>query len=117
GHLGRWSTASVNPGGAISGTLKGGDHYASQIPTAVDDQQLAPTLKAHHVNVTGVGAGSGLVGDLLAFLPLLLFVAFFIWIGRRNAKQLSGGIMGIGGSRPKVYDEEKPTTRFDDIAV
>src|SRR5580700_10264352 len=110
------TTASVNPGGAISGNLKGGDHYTSQIPTAIDDQQLAPTLKAHHVNVTGVGAGSALLGDLLAFLPLLLFVAFFIYIGRRNAKQLSGGIMGFGGSKAKVYDEEKPTTRFADIA-
>jgi cell division protease FtsH len=84
------TTASVNPSGAINETLKGGDHYTSQIPTAIDDQQLAPTLKARHVNVTGVGAGSALLGDLLAFLPLLLFVAFFIYIGRRNAKQLSG---------------------------
>ena len=24
--------------------------------------------------------------------------------------------MGIGGSKAKVYDEEKPTTRFADIA-
>ena len=30
-------TASVNPGGAISGTLKGGDDYTTQIPTAIDD--------------------------------------------------------------------------------
>src|ERR1700733_14918763 len=109
-------TASVNPGGAITGALKGGDNYTSQIPTAIDDQQLAPTLKAHHVNVTGVGAGSALLGDLLAFLPLLLFVAFFIWIGRRNAKQLAGGVMGFGGSKAKVYDEDRPQTRFADIA-
>src|ERR1700722_9464307 len=48
-------TASVNPGGAITGTLKGGDDYTSRIPTAVADAQLAPTLKAHDVNDTGVG--------------------------------------------------------------
>ncbi len=109
-------TASVDPGGALTGTLKGGDDYTSQIPTAIGDTQLAPTLKAHNVDVTGVGAGSALLTDLLSFLPLLLFVAFFIWIGRRNAKQLAGGIMGFGGSKAKVYDEEKPTTRFSDIA-
>ena len=109
-------TASVNPGGAITGTLKGGDDYTTQIPTAISDTQLAPTLKAHNVDVTGVGQGSALLTDLLSFLPLLLFVAFFIWIGRRNAKQLAGGIMGFGGSKAKVYDEEKPTTRFADIA-
>ena len=50
-------TASVNPGGGITGSLKGGDTYTSQIPTAIGDTQLAPTLKAHNVNVTGVGAG------------------------------------------------------------
>jgi cell division protease FtsH len=109
-------TASVNPSGSISGSLKGGDDYTSQIPTAISDTQLAPTLKAHDVEVTGTGSGSALLADLLAFLPLLLFVAFFIWIGRRSAKQLAGGIMGFGGSRAKVYDEDRPTTRFADIA-
>jgi cell division protease FtsH len=109
-------TASVNPSGAISGTLKGGDDYTSQIPTAITDTQLAPTLKAHNVDVTGVGAGSALLEDILAFVPFLLLLAFFIWMGRRSAKQLAGGIMGIGGSRAKVYDEDRPTTRFSDIA-
>src|SRR6202050_388628 len=109
-------TASVNPGGAITGTLKGGDDYTSQIPTAISDTQLAPTLKSHDVDVTGVGAGSDILGDLLAFVPLLLFIAFFIWMGRRSARQLAGGLMGIGGSKAKVYDEDKPTTRFSDIA-
>ena len=109
-------TASVNPSGAVSGTLKGGENYTTQIPTAINDSRLAPTLKAHDVDITGVGQGSALLADILSFLPLVLFVAFFIWIGRRSAKQLSGGIMGFGGSRAKVYDEDKPATRFSDIA-
>jgi cell division protease FtsH len=109
-------TASVNPGGAISGTLKGGDNYTSQIPTAIDDTQLAPTLKSHDVDVTGQGQGSALLVDLLSFLPLLLLIAFFIWMGRRSSRQLAGGIMGFGGSKAKVYDEDRPSTRFADIA-
>ena len=109
-------TASVNPGGGITGALKSGDNYTSQIPTAVTDTQLAPTLKAHNVDITGVGQGSALLADLLSFVPFLLLVAFFIWMGRRSARQLSGGIMGFGGSRAKVYDEDRPTTRFSDIA-
>ncbi|MGH9079549.1 MAG: ATP-dependent zinc metalloprotease FtsH [Acidimicrobiales bacterium] len=112
---GKIGSASVNPTGAITGTLKNGDHYTSQIPTAITDNQLAPTLKAHHVAVTGVGAGSSLVADLLSFLPLLLLVGFFVWTGRRGSKALSG-IRGIGGSKAKVYDEQKPTTRFSEIA-
>ncbi len=113
---GQVKTASVNPGGAISGSLKGGDDYTSQIPTAITDTQLAPTLKAHDVDVTGVGPGSALLDDLLSFIPFLLFIAFFLWMGRRASRQLTGGIMGIGGSRAKLYDEDKPTTRFADIA-
>jgi cell division protease FtsH len=53
---------------------------------------------------------------LLSFLPLLLLIAFFLWMGRRGSKQLVGGIKGIAGSKAKVYDEDKPTTRFHDIA-
>jgi cell division protease FtsH len=113
---GQVKTASVNPGGGLSGTLKGGDDYTSQIPTAINDTQLAPTLKAHDVNVTGVGQGSAVLADVLSFIPFVLFIAFFLWIGRRSSRQLAGGIMGIGGSRAKVYDEDKPTTRFADIA-
>jgi cell division protease FtsH len=113
---GQVKTASVNPGGAISGSLKGGDDYTSQIPTAITDTQLAPTLKAHDVDVTGVGPGSALLDDLLSFIPFLFFIAFFLWMGRRASRRLTGGIMGIGGSRAKLYDEDKPTTRFADIA-
>jgi cell division protease FtsH len=108
-------TASINPEGAITGTLKNGDQYTSQIPTAITDDQLAPTLKAHHVSVTGVGQGSSVLTDLLSLLPFLFFIAFFVWMGRRGRKVLSG-VMGIGGSKAKVYDEQKPLTRFSDVA-
>jgi cell division protease FtsH len=108
-------TASIDPSGAITGKLKNGDNYTSQIPTAITDNSLAPALKAHHVAVTGVGAGSNLLVDLLSLLPFLLFIAFFIWMGRRGSKALSG-LGGFGGSKAKVYDEQKPTTRFSDIA-
>ncbi len=108
-------TASITPGGAISGKLKNGDQYTSQIPTAITDDQLAPTLKSHHVSVTGVGQGSAVLADLLSLLPFLLFAAFFIWMGRRGKRALSG-VMGFGGSKAKVYDEQKPLTRFTDIA-
>jgi cell division protease FtsH len=113
---GQVKTASIDSSGAVTGTLKGGDDYTSQIPTAINDTQLAPTLKSHDVDITGVGQGSALLTDLLSFIPFLLFIAFFIWIGRRSSRQLAGGLMGIGGSKAKVYDEDKPTTRFSDIA-
>ena len=109
-------TASINPTGAVTGTLKGGDDYTSQIPTALQDNQLAGLLKANDVTITGVGSSSTVLDDILSFLPLLLFVGFFLWIGRSTRRQLQGGIMGIGGSKAKLYDEDRPTTRFSDVA-
>jgi cell division protease FtsH len=113
---GKVATASINPGGAVTGALKKGGNYTSQIPLAIDDTSLAPTLKAHHVGVTGVGTSSSVLDDILSFLPLLLLLGIFIWMGRSTRRQLSGGIMGIGGSRAKVYDESRPSTRFSDVA-
>ena len=56
------------------------------------------------------------MADLLSFLPLLFFVGVFVWLGRSTRRQLQGGIMGIGGSKAKLYDEERPVTRFSDVA-
>jgi cell division protease FtsH len=110
------TTASIDPNGGVTGKLKNGDDYTSQIPVVLNDPQLTSILETHHVSVTGVGPSSSLVADLLSFLPLLFFVGLFVWISRSTRRQLTGGIMGIGGSKAKVYDEQRPTTRFSDVA-
>jgi cell division protease FtsH len=110
-------TASINPTGGVTGTLKGGEAYTSQIPTALQDTQLAGLLKGDDVTITGVGASSSVLADVLEdFLPLLFFVGVFVWFGRSQRRQIQGGIMGIGGSKAKLYDEDRPTTRFADVA-
>ncbi|MGD0945489.1 MAG: ATP-dependent metallopeptidase FtsH/Yme1/Tma family protein, partial [Acidimicrobiales bacterium] len=109
-------TASINTNGAVTGTLSNGEDYTSQIPTVLNDPDLAPLLRAHKVSVSGVGPVSDLWADLLSLLPVLLFLGIFIWMGRSYSKQLSGGIMGAGSSKAKVYDEQRPTTRFSDVA-
>jgi cell division protease FtsH len=110
------STASITSAGAVTGTLHGGNTYTSQIPTALDNNALSPLLLSHKVQVTGTNPSSISLGRvLLDLLPFLGIIAVFIWIGRRSKKQL-GGIMGIGRSKAKLYDEERPKTRFADIA-
>ncbi len=114
------STATVNPAGAVSGKLDSGIAYTSQIPAALDDTALGPLLLAHKVQVTGTSATTTSVFNLLEPLLLIgLMIGAFVWFARRARKQLGGGlggIMGIGRSKAKVYDEERPTTRFADIA-
>jgi cell division protease FtsH len=110
-------TASINPTGAVTGALKGGDNYSSQIPEALQDNSLAPLLKANDVTITGLGSSSSVVATVLEdLLPLVFFVGIFVWFGRSQRRQLQGGIMGIGGSKAKLYDEDRPSTRFSDIA-
>jgi cell division protease FtsH len=51
--------------------------------------------------------------------PILIIVVLFVWFARRSSKQMGGrlgGIMSFGKSKAKVYDEDKPKTRFADIA-
>ncbi len=110
-------SATIDSNGKVTGSLKNGDDYTSQIPTALRDLRLAPLLSEHHVQVTGKGPpGASLLSILLSLLPLLFFVGVFIWLGRRARKQITGGIMGFGGSRAKLYDEDRPVTRFADVA-
>ena len=66
--------------------------------------------------VKGTTAGTTFWAVVLALLPFVLLIGLFFWISRRAARQLGGGFMGIGASRAKVYDQERPTTRFSDVA-
>jgi cell division protease FtsH len=109
-------TATINQSGAVAGTLTNGTAYSTQLPTALPDAQLPGLLKAHHVVITAVGSQTGIGTVILSLLPLLLLVGAFVWLGRRGAQHATRGIMGIGASKAKVYDEERPSTRFSDVA-
>ena len=56
-----------------------------------------------------------LLGVLSIFLPVMLIIAFFVWMQRRAQGQM-GGVMSIGKSKAKAYDADRPSTTFDDIA-
>jgi cell division protease FtsH len=110
-------TATIAPDGQVSGQLANGRRYTSQVPTAIPDTQLATQLQDHKVQVTGItGGGVSAGGVIVNLLPLLLFVGFFVWMGRRG-RALAGGITGIARSKARVYDvDDRPATRFGDVA-
>ena len=114
---GEIATAVIDPGGAVSGTIEIGGDYATQIPIALQDPDLAKELQASGVQITGEGEpGASVLSVILSFLPFLLLIGVYLYIGRRAQRQLAGGIGGIIGSRAKVYDAEAPSTRFSDVA-
>jgi cell division protease FtsH len=115
------ATATITSTGKVTGTLVNGGHYSTQIPTVPPQDQLSVLLQEHHVDVTAKApsaAGLTIGTILLDLLPFVLFIGFFILLGRGARRALSGpgGVMGIGSSRAKVYDEDKPQTRFSDVA-
>jgi cell division protease FtsH len=110
------STATITTSGHVSGKLTDGTSYTSQIPTALNDQSLTQDLLAHKVTVKGTSNGTSFWSIIGGLLPFILLLGLYFWFTRRATRQLSGGIMGVGASKAKVYDEDRPTTRFSDVA-
>src|SRR3954463_10942709 len=113
--------------GAISGTYRsdfhsGGD-FTSHYPTGLQgvDQTFLTQVRdpAFVPHYTATGAAGSFLGTLLSFLPILLFAGYFVYIGRMARKgALGGGLgaIGVGKSRAKVVDADRPTTTFADVA-
>jgi cell division protease FtsH len=63
--------------------------------------------------------GSPLSTLLFGFGPAILLIAFYVWLFRRSAGQGAGfgGLMGIGKSKARRFDQERDTrVTFDDVA-
>ena len=107
------------PGGTSTGTLKDGKTFTVVVPPQAG-QDLLTDLQQHDVQVSSAPSGNGFGTEVLIYLivfglPILLFVWFFRRLSRGTAGGLQG-IMGVGRSRAKVFDEEQPTTTFADVA-
>jgi cell division protease FtsH len=103
-----------------TGTLTNGKSYTTVIPgqptTALSQQLTADGVKS----VTATAPSSGLGTDLLYWLFLLLPFIVVFWLFRRMARAGGGaglqGVLGVGRSRAKVFDAERPQTKFADVA-
>jgi cell division protease FtsH len=115
---GKVSSTAIGPDGSISGKLSSGSSFTSSYPVGLQDPQFTHLLEQHHVTVTTQAARTSIWTVLLNLLPLALIVGFFVWTGRAARRQLAGlgGIAGIGRSRGKLFDTEKPSTTFADVA-
>ncbi|MGI9007194.1 MAG: ATP-dependent zinc metalloprotease FtsH [Streptosporangiaceae bacterium] len=102
----------------ITGTLGNGTSFTTVGPP--DTSALTTTLRADGVkSVTYSQASSGLGTELLYWLILLAPLIFVIWLFRRMSRGAAGalqGTLGVGRSRAKVFDAERPSTKFSDVA-
>jgi cell division protease FtsH len=110
---------SGSPGGTSSGTLTNGKSYTVVIPPQAG-QDLLTTLQKDNVQVSAAPSGQGFGTEVLIYLITFgLPILIFVWLFRRLSRGAAGGlqgIMGVGRSRAKVFDEEQPSTTFADVA-
>ena len=85
---------------------------------APDDANLVPRLQAKNISISAKpnnGGGSFLVTLLLNALPLVAFLAVWIFLSR----QMQGGAgraMGFGKSKAKLLTETQGRVTFEDVA-
>jgi cell division protease FtsH len=109
---------ATTPGGTTTGTLKNGKNYTVIIP--VVSQELVNQLNNEGVEIKGAPSGQGFGTTLLIYLVTFgLPILIFVWLFRRISRGAAGGLqgaLGVGRSRAKVFDEERPSTTFADVA-
>jgi cell division protease FtsH len=110
---------SWSVGGTSTGTLTNGTSYTVVIPPQAG-QDVLNTLTTDIPSVSTAPSGEGFGTEVLIYLIVFgLPIVLSIWLFRRISRSAAGGlqgIMGVGRSRAKVFDEEKPSTTFADVA-
>jgi cell division protease FtsH len=114
------SPSSANANVTLTGTLANGKTFTAVTPPISPGSPLANSLNTAHVSVSYESPGSSIGGLLLSiFIFVVLPFAVIFFIFRRMARSAGSslqGVMGVGRSRAKVFDAERPQTRFSDVA-
>jgi len=118
----------TSTGEAITGTVKSpvkdssgtsSTKFQTQRPSFASDD-LETALRQHNVTMNAKDPNPPIplwVTLLSSFGPALLFVLLFLYLSRRAASAGAGGILGsFGQSRARLYNPERPSVTFEDVA-
>jgi cell division protease FtsH len=108
----------AQPGGTSTGTLTNGTNYTVVIPPQAS-QAMLDELQSNGVQITSSTSSPGFGTELLNWLIILAPFIVLVWLWMRLSRGAAGqmqGILGVGRSRAKVFDEEQPSTTFADVA-
>src|SRR5215469_3515775 len=100
----------------VTGTLRNGRHFTTVAPP--DTTVVQSQLTKHGASVSNSAPSTGLGTQILYWLILLAPLFFVIWLFRRMSRGGAGalqGALGVGRSRAKVFDAERPSTKFSDV--
>ena len=121
-------TSVTSTGESITGTTRkpvsdstgtSSTKFQTQRPAFANDDLETLLLQQNVVlNAKDPNAAAPLWQTLLfSFGPAILLVLGFLYLSRRAAAAGAGGILGsFGQSRARLYDAEKPSVTFEDVA-
>ncbi len=112
-----FGSASSGSNTTVTGTLRSGKEYTTVAPP--DTTALQAQLTKQGATVSNAAPSTGLGTELLYFLIIFAPLIFVIWLFRRMSRGAAGalqGTLGVGRSRAKVFDAERPQTKFADVA-
>jgi len=94
--------------------------FETTVPAFIDPGLEALLIASGvEIRAESLQSGSGFRTFLIGFGPALLIILFYVWMFRRAraAGGMGGGMMGIGKSRAKRYDQDADTrVTFADVA-
>src|SRR5664280_1247024 len=111
-------TVTIQTSGSATGTLSDGNTYTTVIPPQAG-QALLDALQKSGVQITAETSGTSLGTEVLSWLILLLpflILGYLWWRLSKGAAGRMQGALGVGRSKAKVFDEERPKTTFADVA-
>ena len=99
----------------ISGHLQTGEYFSTYSP---DDPALIEKLTTKGIKISAAPLESPvmpIIGMLLNWLPMLLFIGVWIFF-MRQMQGGKGGAMGFGKSKAKLLTEKQGRITFEDVA-
>ncbi len=108
-------TAAINNAtGVITGQLVNNVEYTTNGPIPVLTTEVA-ALRQNKVAVTFVNQ-SGVLSLLLPYIIWIIMIVGLLWFMNRQAKGQMNGMMSVGRSKAKQFNQDRPTTTFADVA-
>ncbi len=103
-----------NANGVITGQLSDGTNYSANGPSPLVSSEL-DLLKSNNVAVTFANPSSFGSTILPYLIWIAIFAGFMIFAGRQARGQMNG-MMSVGRSKAKQFNQDRPKITFADVA-
>jgi len=110
------TSTSTPPPEATAASAAAYSHFTTVAPPN-GDPRLLPLLEQQGVTIAAkdVSGGSWLLDLILTLLPVIVLGGLLFFMAR-NAQRGQQSLFGFGGSKARVYNQERPGITFADVA-